>query len=146
MSTLKFCKVHPLAVAPVRTSTMAAGYDLSSVESITIPSKGRALVSTGLKIQLPEGTYGRIAPRSGLALRYGIDIGAGVIDCDYRGIIKILLFNLGDVSFVIKPKDRIAQLICENVSYPQLEETSDLEKTIRNENGFGSSSSNTTIE
>ena len=78
-----------------------------------IPAHGKALVSTGLSVKIPEGNYGRIAPRSGLAWKNFIDIGAGVIDEDYRGEVKVLLFNLGGEDFTVKFGDRVAQFIIE---------------------------------
>ncbi|KAJ4462004.1 putative deoxyuridine 5'-triphosphate nucleotidohydrolase [Paratrimastix pyriformis] len=78
-----------------------------------VPPRGRLLVPTGIAIALPPETYGRIASRSGLALKNGIDVGAGVIDGDYRGEIKVLLFNHSDEPFPIAAGSRIAQLICE---------------------------------
>lgn len=72
---LKFMKVLPEAFAPVRGSAKAAGYDLKSAVDCTVPARGKALVDTGLKIQLPEGCYGRVAPRSGLAVKNFIDVG-----------------------------------------------------------------------
>jgi dUTP pyrophosphatase len=77
---------------------------------------------TDLQIHVPEGFYGRIAPRSGLALHHHIDIGAGVIDENYRGNVAVILFNHSDKLFVINRGDRVAQLICEKVYYPVLEE------------------------
>jgi dUTP pyrophosphatase len=79
-------------------------------------------VVTDLQIQVPEGFYGRIAPRSGLALHHHIDIGAGVIDEDYRGNVTVILFNHSDKLFVINRGDCVAQLICEKIYYPVLEE------------------------
>ena len=78
---------------------MSAGLDLSAIETLAVPPYGRSLVSTGLVCAIPFGYYGRIAPRSGLALKAGIDVGAGVIDSDYRGELKILLFNHSDAEF-----------------------------------------------
>jgi dUTP pyrophosphatase len=77
---------------------------------------------TDLQIHVPEGYYGSIAPRSGPALHHHIDVGAGVIDEDYRGNVTVILFNHSDKLFVINRGDRVAQLICEKVYYPVLEE------------------------
>ena len=85
----------------------------NSCEDTTVPARGKALVATGLAMQIPSGNYGRIAPRSGLAWKHMIDVGAGVIDSDYRGEVKVLLFNLSNVDFEVKDGDRIAQLIVE---------------------------------
>ena len=75
---------------PTRGIPGAAGYDLYSSETITLPPHTRALVSTDIAIQVPIGTYGRIAPRSGLAAKFSIDLSTGVIDADYRGHVKVL--------------------------------------------------------
>lgn len=130
------------AKAPVRGSQLAAGYDLHSSEEITIKSGDRALVSTGMAIAVPEGTYGRVAPRSGLAVKYGIDCGAGVIDADYRGEVKVLLFNFSKEDYQIHSGDRIAQLVLERIVNPPVEVVADLEDTLRGVGGFGSTGKN----
>lgn len=86
----------------------------------------------------PEGTYGRIAPRSGLASKHFIDTGAGVIDADYRGEVKVLLFNHAEVDFQVKPGDRVAQLVLERIYTPEVIEVSDLAESVRGAGGFGS--------
>jgi dUTP pyrophosphatase len=96
---LRVRRLTDAAQLPVRGSALAAGYDVSSAEDTEIPARGKALVSTGLVVAVPEGTYGRVAPRSGLAWKHFIDVGAGVIDADYRGELKVLLFNHSDVAF-----------------------------------------------
>ena len=102
-------KLVPTARLPVKGSAFAAGYDLHASEATSVPASGKALVSTGLAFSIPHGNYGRIAPRSGLAVKNFIDVGAGVIDSDYRGEVKVLLFNLSqDADFTINPGDRIA--------------------------------------
>lgn len=136
---LKFVKVLPEAYTPTKTSEMSAGYDLKSAFNYIVPARGKAKINTAIKIELPLGTYGRIAPRSGLAEIKSIDVGAGVIDYDYRGIIHVILFNHSDEAFEIKRGDRIAQLICQKIIYPKLIEVIDLTNTERGENGFGSS-------
>ncbi|BDD54509.1 Deoxyuridine 5'-triphosphatenucleotidohydro lase [Monascus purpureus] len=131
-------KLTESAQAPTRGSAFAAGYDLYSAKETVIPAKGKALVDTGLSIAVPEGTYGRIAPRSGLAAKHFIDTGAGVIDADYRGEVKVLLFNFSDVDFSIKQGDRIAQLVLERIYTPEVLVVDQLEETIRGAGGFGS--------
>ncbi|RMD44616.1 hypothetical protein DV735_g529, partial [Chaetothyriales sp. CBS 134920] len=105
--------LSPQARAPTRGSAQSAGHDLYASQASTIPARGKALVSTGIAIACPPGTYGRVAPRSGLAAKHSIDTGAGVIDADYRGEVKVLLFNLGEVDFPVAVGDRIAQLVLE---------------------------------
>ncbi|XP_054750921.2 deoxyuridine 5'-triphosphate nucleotidohydrolase-like [Lytechinus pictus] len=137
-SVLRFKRVSPDAIAPVRGSEHAAGFDLYSCESKVVKAKDKALIPTGLQIALPEGCYGRIAPRSGLASKHFIDVGAGVIDRDYRGDVYVLLFNFSNADFEVKKGVRIAQLICERILMPTLVETQTLDETSRGEGGFGS--------
>lgn len=122
---------------PTRGSTLAAGYDLYSSETATIPGGKRKLIGTEISIVPPPGTYGRIAPRSGLSVK-GIDIGAGVVDADYRGELKILLINNSEYEFVINIGDRIAQIILEKHVVEDISVLKYMEETERNENGFGS--------
>ena len=112
---------------PFRSSDQAAGYDLHSAESKIIPVGGRTLVDTHLSIVVPEGTYGCIAPQSGLASKFGLTIGAGVIDRDYRGKVYVLLFNFGEHELEICVGDRITQLILERVANPLILEVDDLD-------------------
>lgn len=138
---LKFAKLTSNAFVPTKGSKDAAGYDLRSAYEYIIPARGNALVKTDLQIEVPSGTYGRIAPRSGLALKNKIDVGAGVVDFDYRGNVGVVLFNHDDKEFKIAPGDRIAQLICEKIVYAELEEVPKLEDTVRGDEGFGSTGS-----
>ncbi|DAA79761.1 TPA_exp: Uncharacterized protein A8136_0534 [Trichophyton benhamiae CBS 112371] len=135
---LQVKKLVPEARAPTRGSAFAAGYDLYAATDTVIPGRGKGLVSTGLAIAVPEGTYGRIAPRSGLASKNFIDTGAGVIDADYRGEVKVLLFNFSGVNFTIKEGDRIAQLILERIYTPEVLVVEQLEESVRGAGGFGS--------
>jgi len=135
---LRVKKLSPNATLPSRGSALAAGYDLSSATSCVVPARGKALVPTDLSIAIPEGTYARIAPRSGLAWKHSIDVGAGVIDADYRGPVSVVLFNHSDQGFEIKAGDRIAQLIIEKIITPQVLEVEDLDSTNRGVGGFGS--------
>ena len=98
--------------------------------------------STDLAMTVPPGTYGRIAPRSGLALKYSIDIGAGVIDEDYTGSVGILMINQSDQDFVIKTGDRIAQLILERIANKPIIIVSELSSSSRGSRGFGSTGVN----
>ena len=115
---------------------MAAGYDLKSAYDVIVPAEGKALVKTDIQIQLPS-RYGRVAPRSGLAWKIFINVGAGVIDEDYRGNVGVVLFNHAKADFNVAKGDRIAQLISERIE----EETGEFEQTAREEQGFGSSGS-----
>lgn len=124
---------------PVRASEGSAGADLFCVESFVLASGERRGIPTGISVEIPHGYYGRVAPRSGLAARHGIDVLAGVIDSDYRGELIILLINLGTESVSFQAGDRIAQLIIENAASSQFEQAGDLSDTTRGEGGFGSS-------
>ena len=120
---LNVTKLAPSAILPVRASARAAGYDLFSIDSYVVLPGRRVVVATGITIQLPPGTYGRIAPRSGLAVKHGLDTLAGVIDPDYTGEVKVVLQNLDCTQpFVIRPGYRIAQLILEQCVTPDVVE------------------------
>ncbi|KYQ93104.1 dUTP diphosphatase [Tieghemostelium lacteum] len=131
-------KLSENATIPKRGSKDAAGYDLSSAQESIVPARGKALIMTDIQIAIPEGTYGRVAPRSGLAWKNSIDVGAGVIDFDYRGNVGVILFNHSDTDFKVAIGDRIAQLIFEKISTPEPVEVSSLDDTERSSGGFGS--------
>ncbi|KAG8916546.1 Deoxyuridine 5'-triphosphate nucleotidohydrolase [Tulasnella sp. 417] len=135
-SKLLIKRLSDKATLPTRGSALAAGYDLA--EEKVIPAKGKALVDTQISIAVPIGTYGRVAPRSGLASKFMIDTGAGVIDADYRGIVFVLLFNHSDKDFTVQVGDRVAQLIIEKIETPDVLEVDNLEETLRGAGGFGS--------
>lgn len=131
-------KMSEFATLPTRGSKLSAGYDLYAAYDYIIKARGKEMVKTDLQIALPPGCYGRVAPRSGLAWKHSIDVGAGVIDEDYRGPLNVILFNFDDKDFEIKKGDRIAQLICEKIEQTDIEEVTDLDATERGTNGFGS--------
>lgn len=131
-------KLRPNAILPKKFSEGAAGFDLFSSESAVVLPKNKCAVSTGLSVAIASGKYGRIAPRSGLAFKNFIDVGAGVIDSDYRGELKVLLFNFSNEDFKISPGDRVAQIIIENVVQTDIREVSELPPTKRGNEGFGS--------
>jgi dUTP pyrophosphatase len=120
---LNVIKINPLATLPARGTPGAAGYDLFSTDNYVVLPGRRVVVSTGITIQLPPGTYGRIAPRSGLAVKHGLDTLAGVVDPDYTGEIKVVLQNMDmNQPFVIRPGYRIAQLILERFEVAEVVE------------------------
>ncbi|KAK3329556.1 dUTP diphosphatase [Apodospora peruviana] len=131
-------KLSDKARVPTRGSAFAAGYDLYAAKETVVPARGKVLVDTDISMAVPAGTYGRIAPRSGLASKNFIDVGAGVIDADYRGQVKVLLFNHSDVDFAIKEGDRVAQLVLERIYTPEVLEVQELEESVRGAGGFGS--------
>lgn len=131
-------KLVPDSIIPTRGSDGAAGYDLYSNEDCVIEPNDRCLVSTGISIVLPGGVYGRVAPRSSLSVKHGIQVGAGVIDPDYTGEVKVILFNHGVNDYFISKGDRIAQLILERCETPPVVEIDTIEATKRGSGGFGS--------
>ena len=174
VNKLQVVKLSENATLLTKGTPLAAGYDLYSAEvrgshvvtsffllfiiqESTVPARGKGLVKTDLQIRVPRGTYGRVAPRSGLAWKNHMDIGAGVVDEDYRGnvgeaihsdaartgyfyklVLGVVMFNHADTEFVVKKGDRIAQLVCEKIAYPELEVLESLDHTERGEEGFGS--------
>ena len=126
------------AMIPARANKTDAGYDLWSVESYTLKPLERKLFKTGISVEIPEGHYGRIAPRSGLAYKHGLDVLAGVIDSSYRGEIGVILINLGDKDVYITHGDRVAQLIIESCRYPEMIQVDELGVSNRGIGGFGS--------
>jgi dUTP pyrophosphatase len=129
------------AVLPKYGTPGAIGADLfkplNSLEVGIFPGE-RILIKTGLAVAIPDGYYGRIAPRSGWAHKAGIDVLAGVIDSDYRGEIGVILINHGEEAFAVRPGDRIAQLIFECADRFQPEFCQQLPDTSRGDGGFGS--------
>ena len=128
---------------PISTSEFSSGVDLLSAEvSETVLHPGKIkLISTGIKIMIPKGYEGQIRPRSGLALKRGITIlnTPGTIDSDYRGIVKVILINLGEEEFIIQRGDRIAQLVIQKIFFPNFKLVETLDNTKRGESGFGHS-------
>ena len=135
---LKIVKLTEHAFVPTKGSSQSAGFDLYSPYDYIIEPRGTILVLTDLQICVPEGTYGRIAPRSSLALKF-IQVGGGVIDRDYTGNVGIILFNHSDKNFKITRGDRVAQLICEKIVNPDIQICTHLPNTSRGAQGFGSS-------
>jgi dUTP pyrophosphatase len=135
---INFKKLDAKAVLPSRGSLYSAGLDLYSLEDLAIAPKQRILARTGLAIAIPEGYYGRIAPRSGLALRTGLDVLSGVIDADYRGEIGCLLYNTSDETIKLPAQSKICQLIIEKIITPEAVWADEITETERGSGGFGS--------
>ena len=112
--------------------------DLTASVATVVPARGRALVATGLVVELPEGFRARVHSRSGLSLKHGIEAGAGLIDQGYRHELGVLLYNHSDADFPVAVGDRIAQLCIERYTHPQFVETDAVETTGRT-SGWGSS-------
>ncbi|HEY7373249.1 MAG TPA: dUTP diphosphatase [Polyangia bacterium] len=138
---VRFQKLRPGAQAPRYMSEGAAGLDLASAadEPIEIAPGGRVAVPTGLAFEIPAGFEGQVRPRSGLARKFGITLpnAPGTIDSDYRGEVQVLLANLGAEPYVVRPGDRIAQLVIAPVVTAQLEEADSLADSARGDGGFG---------
>ena len=128
----------PTATVPTYQTDGAAGFDIASDVNLNLRSGDAALISTGLSMSIPDGYYLRISPRSGLAVRCGIDVLAGVVDSDYRGEIKVMLINHGHRDFWIEIGDRIAQGVIMPVVRGAFVLGQELPETGRGDGGFGS--------
>lgn len=132
------------AKLPEKAHESDAGYDLFAVGSYIIPAKNRTTVDTGISVELPNlgimsrDLYLRIAPRSGMAHTYGIDVFAGVVDRGYTGEIKVILFNSSDEDYEVKEGDKIAQMIPTYIYKGDIVEKQELSVTDRNDDGIGS--------
>jgi dUTP pyrophosphatase len=139
LSDLPFKKMREGAILPAYGSSGAIGLDLHACDNHIIAPLARCLVSTGVAVAIPPGHYGRVAPRSGLAYRRGLDVLAGVIDPDYTGEIGVVLINLDPKKqVVISAGDRIAQLILEYATRFEPLWVEDCPSTARGAGGFGS--------
>lgn len=138
LEVLSFKRLDPRATLPSRGSSLSAGLDICSIEDVAIEPKQRSLVPTGLAVAIPEGYYGRVAPRSGLATQKGLDVLAGVIDADYRGEIRCLLYNAGDEAIHLPAQSKICQLIIEKIITPTAVWAEEISDTDRGSGGFGS--------
>jgi len=130
--------LDPQARLPTRGSAKAAGHDPYANEERTIPARGHDVLPTAISIKPPKGTYGRIAPRSGMAVKHQIAVNAGVIDSDYTGEIKVVLANMSDQDYQIQKGDRIVPLITEKIDESDCYQVPKLGKTDRGQQGFSS--------
>ena len=142
-TTLLFKKLDINAKIPERGSKEAIGYDLFCSKQLTIDPNDKGIVNTSISMEvvnIPDGEnwYARIAPRSGLAAKKHLDIGAGVVDSDYRGELKVVVFNHASTKHTFNVGDKVAQLIIERAYIFPVKEVVDLTETERGENGFGS--------
>ena len=136
--TIPFKKLSEKAKIPTQATPSDAGYDLYTTEAYTLKPGERKLLKTNISTAIPHGYYGRIAPRSGLAYKHGIDVLAGVIDAGYRGDIGVILINFGTEEFVVNEWDKIAQFIIEKCHYVNRSEVEELPESTRGEGWFGS--------
>jgi deoxyuridine 5'-triphosphate nucleotidohydrolase len=135
---LQVKRLSPIATLPTTAYDLAAGYDLYSPVTITIPPWSQVLIKTDIAIRVPTGTYGRLAPRSGLAMK-GIHIGGGVIDESYTGNVGVIMCNMSDTPFDVIQGSKICQLILEQIRKVEILEVDTLMETERGDKGFGSS-------
>ena len=137
--TLRIMKLEEEAILPSKSNPSDAGYDLYAVEETIIPARGRALVRTGIAMAIPEGHAGLIWPRSGTAVKAGLDVLAGVVDSGYRGEVCVVLQNHSDSDYIVRVGDRAAQMLIQRVSEVEIKVESTLDKSDRGTGGFGSS-------
>lgn len=135
---IKIKKLNPQAVIPACNHEGDAGMDIFALENIVIPARGRALVATGLALEIPLGFVGLVWGKSGLAVHHGIITSAGVIDAGYRGEVKVALVNTSDEDYTIEAGHKVAQLLIQKVEHPEIVEVAELSDTARGINGFGS--------
>ena len=135
-------KLHPAVKLPIYKTDGASGMDLMAFikKTLIVKPKTSSLVPTGLSVAFEKNYEIQIRPRSGLAIKNNISVlnAPGTIDSDYRGEIKVIIFNHGDNEFIINNEDRIAQMILTPIVKMNLEETNNLPETIRGKGGFGS--------
>jgi deoxyuridine 5'-triphosphate nucleotidohydrolase len=148
MPELKIKRLKQTAKLPVRMTPGSAGLDLYAAEEVTIPAAqvtkdglveiGRAVVSTGLLMEIPLGMVGKIASRSGLSVKHNLEVGAGWIDSDYRGEILVEMKNFSAHPFLVKPGERIAQLVLLKLGEYLVTEVEAINNSVRGSGGFGS--------
>ncbi|MBS4015763.1 MAG: dUTP diphosphatase [Candidatus Latescibacteria bacterium] len=138
MITVKFIKLKP-TLTPVYQTLDASGIDLHAAQNYTLKKGEFKMIDTGIAIEMPKGLEAQVRPRSGLAAKFGIGVlnSPGTIDADYRGEIKVILFNFSKKDFKIKKGDRIAQLVFAKITRVNLKEYKRLSKTKRGHGGFG---------
>jgi dUTP pyrophosphatase len=141
--TVNFKRIHPAAVMPAYARPGDAGLDVCACEAATLQPGERRLVRTGLVMELPRGTEAQMRPRSGLALKHGVTLlnTPGTIDEGYRGEVGVILINLGQEPFVVRPGMRIAQMVIAPVLLVEPAEVAEVSDTARGEGGFGSTGS-----
>jgi dUTP pyrophosphatase len=134
-------KIRRLADIPLpcRKTRGAAGFDLCAAADTVLPAHGFGAVGTGLALELPDRTEAQVRPRSGLAVKHGIGIlnSPGTIDADYRGEVRVVLFNTSDRDYQVRRGDRIAQIVFSVLTDVELVETNSLSETDRGTGGFG---------
>lgn len=140
MIDVKATKCHDDATLPTYATDGSAGLDLYSVTVGTVFPGRRKVIETGIKLEIPPGYEAQVRPRSGLAFNHGVTVlnAPGTIDSDYRGEIKVVLFNHGEYPIPVEVGTRVAQIVIAPVTRARLVEDDDLSETDRGEGGFGS--------
>ena len=136
---LEIKKLDPEATVPTKANRGDAGFDLYSVSDATIQPNSREVIKTGISMAIPDGFSGLIWPRSGMAVKQGIDVFAGVVDAGYRGEVMVCLYNSSESPVEVSKGDRIAQMLIQPVPLVRIAEVSNLDDTSRGDGGFGSS-------
>ena len=138
--TVKVLRSDPAAQLPAYAHPGDAGMDVFSVEDVVLPPGGRALVRTGLVMQLPPDAEAQVRPRSGLALKHGVTVlnAPGTIDAGYRGEVGVILINLGAEPFTVEKGMKIAQIVVSPVAQAEIVEVASVDATDRGAGGFGS--------
>lgn len=138
--TLSIRRIDPAAQLPAYAHPGDAGMDVRSIEAVTLPPGGRALVRTGLVFQLPPDAEAQVRPRSGLALRHGVTVlnAPGTIDAGYRGEVGVVLVNLGAEPFTVEKGMKVAQVVVAPVARAEIVEVAETDATERGADGFGS--------
>ncbi len=141
MLNIRIKKISALARIPEKMSSLAAGYDLYSAnpQEIIIKKNEIKMIPTGIALSIPPGYEAQVRPRSGLAFKHGIGIlnSPGTIDADYRGEVRVILFNFGTEDFTVQPQMRIAQMVVSKHEILNFDLTEDLDATERGSGGFG---------
>ena len=135
---IKVKKLSENAKLPEFAHMTDAGADLFSIEEVVLKPNQRALISTGIALEIPEGYVGLIWDKSGISSKHGITTMAGVIDSGYRGEVKVLLINLSDEKYKIEVGDKLAQILIQKIEQPKFEEANELSAADRGDKGFGS--------
>ena len=138
-SQIPVARLNDKAKTPTKAHKSDAGWDLYAVDSTVIDEHQRKTIETGIALEIPDGYVGLIWPRSGLSVKQGIDVLAGVVDSGYRGEIKVCLLNTSSLPVEIEAGDRIAQILIQPVSQMEMIAVDTLSDTERGEGGFGSS-------
>ena len=138
--TVKILRTDPAAQLPAYAHPGDAGMDVRSIEEMTLAPGARALVRTGLVMELPPDAEAQVRPRSGLALKHGVTVlnAPGTIDAGYRGEVGVILINLGDVPFKVEKGMKIAQIVVSPVAQVEVVEVTSVDETDRGAGGFGS--------